>query len=109
MEYELSDIPSGKEDLIDGIKELVGQEPIGLRVLLRVLSHPDIVAEVARYFAGLDVTQRCLNYEPPWNCAKEAEARYENVKYGWLGGAGGIGFDESWCDNCRKRVMGGEL
>lgn len=109
MEFPNPDIRQQKEDLIDSIKELVGQEPVGLRVLLRTLSHPGVVTEVARYFAGLDTTNRCTTYEAPWNCSKEAEARYENIKYGWLGGAGGVGFDESWCPNCRKKVMGDEV
>jgi hypothetical protein len=95
-----------KEELIDGIRDLVGYEPPGVRVLLRVLAHPDLVQHTRRYFDELDTSTKCIKYEAPWSCALEAEARYENIKYGWMGGAGGIGFDESWCENCRRKVLG---
>lgn len=95
-----------REDLVDKVISLVGHEPPGIRVLLRTLSHPDIVKDARLYFDSMDASSRCTKYEPPWNCAREAEARYQNIKYGWTGGAGGIGFDESWCDNCRDKVMG---
>lgn len=95
-----------KEDLIDRIRELAGIEPLGIRPMLRVLAHPEMISQTISYFQSLDVTTKCLNYEAPWSCAKEAEARYENIKYGWLGGTNGVGFDESWCENCRKKVLG---
>lgn len=95
-----------KQELIDGVTELVGYEPLGIRVLLRVLAHPDLVQHTRRYFDDLDQAAKCQMYEPPWSCAKEAEAKYENIQYGWLGGAGGVGFDESWCEPCRKKVLG---
>lgn len=95
-----------KDELIDGVKELVGHEPPGIRVLLRVLAHPDLVQHTRRYFEAHDRSTKCLTYEAPWSCAREAEANYENIKYGWLGGAGGIGFDESWCEPCRRKVLG---
>ena len=95
-----------KEKLVEKITEVAGYEPPGVRVLLRVLAHPAIIEDTIRYFEELDPNSRCLNYEAPWNCAKEAEAKYENIKYGWLGAGHGIGYDEWWCENCRKKVMG---
>lgn len=97
-----------KEELIDGVTSLLGYQPPGVRVLLRVLAHPSLVHLTRQYFSAQDVSLKCLTYESPWSCSKEAEAKYENIKYGWLGGANGVGFDESWCDNCRKKVMGDE-
>lgn len=101
-------IVGAKEELIRKITEIVGVEPPGLRVLLRTLGHPDLVGDVLRYLQPLDEALRCQMYATPWNCAREAEARYQNIKYGWLGGAGGIGYDETWCEPCRKKVLGGE-
>lgn len=95
-----------KEDLVDRVTELMGAEPLGIRPMLRALAHPQIVQHAVRYFQSLDESTKCLKYEPPWNCAREAEAKYENIKYGWFGGANGIGFDESWCENCRRKVVG---
>lgn len=106
--FEDDDLLKQRENLISSVKELVGYEPAGLRVLLRVLSHPDVVQDVSKYFSGLDTSLTCLKYEAPWSCAKEAEASYQNIKYGWLGGANGIGFDESWCPSCRQKVLGDE-
>lgn len=94
-----------KEDLIDRITELVGGEPAGIRPMLRALAHPQLVQHTVRYFQSMDESSKCLKYEPPWTCAREAEARYENVQYGWLGGVNGVGFDDSWCENCRKKVL----
>jgi hypothetical protein len=95
-----------KEELIEGIKELVGHEPLGVRVLLRVLAHPDLVQHTRRYFDELDQSTKCRIYEAPWCCAREAEAKYENIKYGWTGAVGGISFDEFWCEPCRRKVLG---
>lgn len=94
-----------KDDLIDQVTSMVGYEPPGLRVLLRVLSHPDMAGEAKKYFEAMDIGSRCTKYEPPWNCAREAEAQYQNIQYGWLG-ANGVGYDESWCEPCRRKVMG---
>jgi hypothetical protein len=108
MDFPDNDILAMREELIDSIKEIIGHEPPGIRVLLRVLSHPSVVAETNRYFTGVDTSNKCLRYEAPWSCGKESEANYENIKYGWLGGASGIGFDESWCSSCRRKVLGDE-
>jgi hypothetical protein len=102
-----NDILLTKEQLIERVKDLMGYEPPGIRVLLRVLSHPDIVTDTVAYFQPLDKSSACTQYEPPWNCARESEARYENIKYGWLGAGNGVGYSEWWCDPCKKKVMGG--
>lgn len=90
-----------RESLIRQVNELVGYEPPGLRVLLRALSHPEVAGSARDYFDSMDT-----KYEPPWSCAREAEAQYQNIEHGWLGAANGIGYDESWCEPCRKKVMG---
>lgn len=105
QDEELGLLPDDKETLIERVKELVGYEPPGIRVLLRVLAHPVLVQHTRRYFDALDGSMKCLFYEPPWSCAKEAEARYENIKYGWLGGVNGSLVD-TWCDNCKRKVLG---
>lgn len=94
-----------KEDLIDRVDIIVGAPPPGLRYILTILAHPDVIEYTKRYIAAMDVASHCTNYTYPWSCIREAEARYKNIKYGWLGGAGGIGLDESWCENCRKKVL----
>lgn len=96
---------NAREDLIDEVRAHRGVEPGGIRHILDLLAHPDIIQETIKYFQGLDKSQQCLLYDAPWNCAREAEAKYENIRYGWTGGAGGIGFDASWCDPCRDKVL----
>lgn len=95
-----------KEDLLDRIATIVGFEPPGARHLLRVLAHPDVIDLTKEYFESMDKNSMCLTYEYPWNCAREAEARYENIQFGWLGGGSGVGYSEWWCDNCRKKIIG---
>lgn len=106
---ELRYDPAGeaKDALVHGVTELLGRDIPNLRWALRVLSHPDVIEYTKRYFDAMDVNSRCTKYEPPWSCAKEAEAKYENIKYGWLGAGSGVGFSEWWCDNCKKKVMEG--
>ena len=99
-------IEARRQELIDGVAQLVGYEPPGIRVLLRVLSHPEIAGVAKEYFESMDVSSRCAKYEPPWSCAREAEAQYQNIKFGWVGATSGIGYDESWCEPCRRKVMG---
>lgn len=94
-----------KEDLIESIQEVLGRLPAETRLLIKILAHPDVIAYTNRYFSVLDPRTMCLTYEAPWNCVKEAEARYQTIHEGWLGG---IGIDTSWCENCRKKVMTGE-
>lgn len=101
-----------KEDLIDEIKSVLGHEPQGMRQFLALMTHPDLVDHVASYFKLLSNQagkHACQLYEAPWDCAREAEAKYETIKYGWLGAGSGVGFDESWCEPCRQRVLTGSL
>lgn len=94
-----------KEALIQQMGRVVGYVPLGTRDLLNVLIHPDLIEFTKRYIESKDDASRCLAFDAPWNCAREAEARYENIKFGWLAG-NGVGFSEWWCENCRKKVMG---
>lgn len=94
-----------KEDLIDAIKEIRPIEPANIRLILDLLAHPDVIQHTIRYFQELDTAQKCLNYEHPWNCAREAEARYQTIQYGWISGAGALGYDDSWCEPCRDRLL----
>ena len=98
-----------KEDLIDEVKAAFGIEPPGLRQILAALAHPDVVEHTQAYFRALDKKHLCEHYDEPWSCAREAEAKYETIKYGWLGAGAGVGFDESWCEPCRQRVLAGTL
>jgi hypothetical protein len=95
-----------KEELIEAIQEATGRLPNGTRLILDVLTQPDVIEFTKRFIQANDEAGKCLNYQDPWNCAKEAEAKYRNIKYGWLAG-NGVGFDESWCEPCRRRVMEG--
>jgi hypothetical protein len=96
---------NAREDLIDELSGIKGTEPAGIRRLLGDLADPAIIEHTIRYFQGLNNARQCLNFEHPWNCAREAEAKYKNIQFGWSGGAGGIGLDESWCEPCRDRVL----
>lgn len=101
-----------KEDFIDEVKAVHGCEPQGLRQILGLLSHPDMIGNTVQFFEaieGLAGKNSCKHYEFPWDCAREAEAKYETIKYGWVGAGVGVGFDESWCEPCRKRVLRGTL
>lgn len=101
-----------KEDFIDEIKAVLGHEPQGLRQFLGILSHPDLIEHTVDFFKTVDGQagkHSCELYEFPWSCAREAEAKYETIKYGWLGAGSGVGFDESWCEPCRQRVLTGSL
>lgn len=89
------------------MEELAGRSLPELARALHFLSHPEVLPLTKAWVISVDVENRCLNYEAPWNCVREAEAHYENIQYGWTGGVG-IGYSGNhWCDNCRKRVMEG--
>lgn len=94
------------DELIEAVTEFTGSEPVGLRRYLRLLSHPDVITKTKAYFDSVDFAHMCTKYQAPWNCAREAEATYQNIKYGWTGGAGGIGVNDDWCENCRAKVFG---
>ena len=99
-----------KEDLIDEIKATIGREPQGLRQILGLLSHPDVLETALIFLKGLDRKHACLIYPSPWNCARESEAKYETVKWGW----GVVGYNDaevhdSWCVPCQHRRDAGTL
>jgi hypothetical protein len=95
-----------KEELIDQIQSVMGYSPIRLRELLNVLTQPGVIEFTKRYVSAMDTASQCQKYKAPWSCAKEAEAHYKNIKYGWLGAPGsGVGFNESWCEPCRRKVL----
>lgn len=96
-----------KEILLGKVQQILGREEPGIRKVLRLLAHPDVIGYTKKYFDAMDVNSMCTKYESPWSCAREAEARYENIHFGFLGAGSGIGFDDSWCDNCKKKVLGG--
>ena len=93
-----------KEDFIEEVKAVLGVEPPAIRQLLVALSHPALLEHTIKYFRSLDSTHDCKIYSPPWSCALEAEAKYENLKFGWLGSP--VGFDDHWCEPCRVRLLG---
>lgn len=95
-----------KDELLDQIAEITGRTLPSVAFFLKVLTHPEVIEYTKRYISSLDLENRCQNYEAPWSCAREAEARYENIRYGWLGGGSGVGYSEWWCEPCRKKVMG---
>lgn len=96
-----------KEELLEEIQATLGFLPGNTGYLLHVLTLPEVIDSTKRYVKAMDKASRCLNYQAPWNCAREAEARYENIKHGWLGApsGSGVGLAEWWCENCRKKVM----
>lgn len=93
-----------KDELVAKIKETLGVLPGNTLYLLNVLVHEDLIEYTKDYIRTKDVASRCTEFKEPWSCAKEAEAMYENIKFGWLGGAQNMGVSEWWCDNCRKRA-----
>lgn len=96
---------SDKEELIKHLQEVHGKLPADTRQVIAMLSHPMVAPLMRRYLISLDANFKCARFESPWSCSMEANARYENIKFGWAGGASGIGLDESWCGNCRRRVL----
>lgn len=94
-----------KDKLIKEIQILTGREYASTRTLLKILVHPNVIEYTKRYISSMDEAARCRKFIAPWSCSKEAEAKYENLQFGWLGSSGGLGFDETWCEPCRKRVM----
>lgn len=91
-----------KLDLITKLQEIYGRIPVGTTEILNMIAHPQVIEFTKRYISAKDFSSRCTNYQAPWSCIREAEAKYENIKYGWLGA--GAGYSEWWCENCRKKV-----
>ena len=92
-----------KDELLDKLCEVTGFEPIGARRFLDLLVQPDLIEYTKRFVVSRDEASRCQHYRAPWSCIKEADARYENIKFGWLG-AGPGNYSEWWCNNCRRKV-----
>lgn len=95
-----------KEELLEHMRSILGHIPGNTNFLLKVLVHPDVIEHTKAYVRKMDVGSQCTQYAYPWSCIKEAEAHYENIKFGWLAGSGsGVGLNDSWCENCRRKVM----
>ena len=99
-----------KEELVEQVQEVLGYLPVGTRLVISALVRPDVIEATKRYIKEMDEASKCTHHKAPWNCAKEAEAMYENIKFGWLGApsGSGVGFADWWCENCRRRVMENE-
>lgn len=93
-----------KEELISKMESILGLVPSQTRLVLNAIVHPDVIDETKRYIKAMDKAAMCTKFVAPWDCAKEAEAKFENIKYGWLGAGTSLEFDW-WCEPCRKRVM----
>lgn len=93
-----------KEDLIDRAKSIAGTEPVGIRQLLALLAHPDMIEHTIKFFVAQDEKHRCLVYSYPWSCIREADARYTNLKFGFLGAGPGT-VDPGWCENCQNKIL----
>jgi hypothetical protein len=94
-----------KERLLEVLGKVCGVIPENPRLILRALTHPDVIEYTKAYVDSMDEAGRCTRYEAPWNCAREADSLYLNIKYGWQA-APGQGYSDSWCENCRKKAMG---
>lgn len=93
-----------KEELIHQMEHILGLVPGNTRLILNGLVHPEVIEYTKRFIKAKDFASQCQKFKAPWDCAKEAEAKFENIKYGWLGGGTTMEFDW-WCEPCRKRVM----
>lgn len=94
-----------KEELVEQLEATLGLTLTPtMRRLLTALAHPSVIEASRRYIYAMDPNSRCLNFASPWNCALEAEAKYENIEHGWLGGINGVSYSDWWCENCRRRV-----
>lgn len=95
-----------KEELISGIESILGLTPANTRLILNVLAHPELIEHTKRYIRSKDYASRCTKYETPWDCIKEAEAKFENIKFGWLGsGNSSVELSLDWlCEACHRRI-----
>lgn len=96
-----------KEELIDEMQAAFPRIPQSTREVLSMIVDPKVIEHTKRYIESMDANSKCLMYEAPWSCAKEAEARYENIRYGWLAAGNGVGYSEWWCENCRRKIISG--
>lgn len=102
-----------KEDLMDLIKSVAGKEPAGVRHILTLLTHEDIVDAAVDYLNGSRrLNHRCTIYtEGGWSCIQEYEAKTETIwspRHIAEDEAFGTPYHEDWCDNCRQRHLSGD-
>jgi len=104
---------ASKEDLMDLIKSVAGKEPAGIRHILTLLTHEDIVEAAIDFLEGSRrVDLRCTIYTSgSWSCIQEWEEKTSTI---WSprqlaeDEAFGTSFHEDWCDNCRQRYLSGD-
>lgn len=108
-----------KEDLVDEVKHAVGVEPPGLRKVLAVLAHPEVIKYTLEYFKAHDTTHVCTRFEAPWDCARDSESNYKSIADGWAAWdcARSTSWVASpstriipgdWCQPCRRKALGEE-
>ena len=102
-----------KEDLMDLIKSVAGREPAGVRHILTLLTHDDVVdAAIDFLTSSKNVHPRCSIYtDGTWSCIQEYEAKTETIwssKHMAEDEAYGASYHEDWCDNCRQRHLSGD-
>lgn len=93
-----------KEELINQLQAFMGTVPSDARVVIKALAHPQVLRHTLAYFSSLDLSTMCTEYESPWDCEKEAEARYQTLELGWEVRQYDEEYRETWCDNCKERV-----
>jgi len=89
-----------KELVIAEIHELLGFLPEGTRQILKTLTHPAMIDTTKAYFSGIDVSTMCKNYEAPWDCIQEANAKYETIHFGYTEIESESWYD-GWCHTCK--------
>lgn len=102
-----------KEDLMDLIKSVAGREPAGVRHILTLLTHREVVDAAVDFLASSKtVTHRCEIFtEGSWSCVQEAEAKTETI---WSPThlatfeAYGVPYFDAWCEPCRKLHLSGD-
>lgn len=92
------------EDLIDAIEGVVGVVPNDTRRILRLLIHDDVIDATRLYLDEVGNSNACLVYDPPWDCIKESDEKYETLHYGMMPGLRhDYAWDDQWCERCLKR------
>lgn len=93
-----------KEEVIKKIETILGRVPDNTRTILNVLVHPDVINTTKRYIHVHDRSDLCQRYAAPWSCVREAEARFENLRLGWLGAASDVLDEIEWCEPCKNKL-----
>lgn len=102
-----------KEDLMELIKSVAGREPAGVRHILTLLTHGEVVDAAIDFLKdSTRVDHRCTIYtEGSWSCIQEYEAKTETIwspRHIAEDEAYGVLYHEQWCDNCRQRHLSGD-